>query len=113
MVSTTTIDHPQVVLDDRAADAGREGSPQITRLWAMTTAVARTDLPDMGLTAGGRPAADVELLAGALAAMEYELARRMHAATVSGSLPLVGPGALLAARGWSPGPARRLARAGA
>jgi hypothetical protein len=67
----------------------------------------------MGLLAGDRPTADVEVLAGAFAAVEYELARRMHAATMAGSLPLVGPGALLAARGWATPLARRLARAGA
>ncbi len=71
------------------------------------------DLPAMGLTAGERPAADVEVLAGALAAVEYEVARRMHAACANGSLPLAGPGAVLTARGWAPGQSRRLARAGA
>jgi hypothetical protein len=70
-------------------------------------------LPAMGLLAGDRPTADVEVLAGAFAAVEYELARRMHAATTAGSLPLVGPGAVLAARGWATPHARRLARAGA
>jgi hypothetical protein len=57
--------------------------------------------------------ADVEVLAGAFAAVEYELARRLHAATTAGSLPLVGPGAVLAARGWASPHARRLARTGA
>ncbi len=112
-MGTLTLDHPTVATDERACDAARAGSTAVARMWAMTTTVSRTDLPDMGLAAGERPTADVELLAGALAAVEYELARRMHAATRSGSLPLVGPGAVLAARGWAPGPARRLARAGA
>ncbi len=67
----------------------------------------------MGLLAGDRPCADVEVLAGAFAVVEYELARRMHAATTAGSLPLVGPGAVLAARGWHHPQARRLARTGA
>ncbi len=67
----------------------------------------------MGLLAGDRPSADVEVLAGAFAVVEYELARRMHAATTAGSLPLVGPGAVLAARGWASPQARRLARTGA
>ena len=53
------------------------------------------------------------MLAGAVAVVEYELARRMHAATAAGSLPLVGPGAVLAARGWAGPHAKRLARAGA
>ncbi len=67
----------------------------------------------MGLAAGERPAADVEVLAGAFAVAEYELARRMHAAQASGSLPFPGPGSMLAARSWSTPSARRLARAGA
>ena len=67
----------------------------------------------MGLLAGDRPTADVDVLAGAVAVVEYELARRMHAASTAGSLPLVGPGAVLAARGWAGPHARRLARAGA
>ena len=43
----------------------------------------------------------------------YELARRMHAAQASGSLPFPGPGSMLTARSWSTPSARRLARAGA
>ena len=71
------------------------------------------EVPAMGLAAGERPAADVEVLCSAVASVEYELARRMAAAARSGSLPLVGDGAMLLARGWSAGWARRLARAGA
>ncbi len=67
----------------------------------------------MGLHAGDRPTADVEVLAGAFAIVECELARRMHAATNAGALPLIGPGAVLAARGWATPHTRRLARAGA
>ncbi|MGB7980718.1 MAG: DUF222 domain-containing protein [Candidatus Nanopelagicales bacterium] len=67
----------------------------------------------MGLHAEDRPCADVDVLAGAFAAVEYELARLMHAASTAGSLPLVGPGAVLAARGWATPQARRLARTGA
>ena len=62
---------------------------------------------------GVRPTADVEVLAGAFAVVEYELARRMHAATAAGAVPLLGPGAVLTARGWASPHARRLARAGA
>ncbi|MGB7979196.1 MAG: DUF222 domain-containing protein [Candidatus Nanopelagicales bacterium] len=113
LVGTSTLDQPTVVVDERATEAALAGSTVVARMWALTTTVSRTELPGMGLAAGERPTADVELLAGALGAVEYELARRMHAATASGSLPLVGPGAVLAARGWAPGPARRLARAGA
>ena len=75
--------------------------------------VARGDLPGMGLLAGDRPTADVEVLAGAFAVVEYELARRMHAASGAGAVPLLGPGAVLAARGWATPHARRLSRAGA
>jgi hypothetical protein len=67
----------------------------------------------MGLAAGERPAADVEVLAGALATCEYLLATRMHGAAVAGSLPLPSPGGMLAARGWSVAASRRLARCGA
>jgi Domain of unknown function (DUF222)/HNH endonuclease len=67
----------------------------------------------MGLSAGDRPAADVEVLASAVAVAEYELARRMHAAAASGSLPFPGPGMMLKARTWSVRTARRLARTGA
>ena len=82
-------------------------------LWARAVGVACGDLPGMGLLAGDRPTADVEVLAGVFAVVEFELARRMHAATAAGSLPLVGPGAVLSARGWAGPQARRLARAGA
>jgi hypothetical protein len=51
-------------------------------------------------------------LAASLAVVEFELARRMDLAARSGSLPLSGPGAMLAARRWSGPLARRLARAG-
>jgi hypothetical protein len=66
----------------------------------------------MGLAAGERPAADVEVLCSAVAIAEYELARRMAAASRAGGLPLVGEGAMPLARGWSGGWARRLARSG-
>ncbi|MGB7981982.1 MAG: hypothetical protein WCF36_14475 [Candidatus Nanopelagicales bacterium] len=98
VMGTSTVDHPRVVVDERATQAARTGSNVVARMWAMTTTVSRTQLPSMGLAAGDRPTADVELLAGALAAVEYELARRMHAATMSGSLPLVAR-----LRSWPPG----------
>ena len=75
-------------------------SPEVAGVWQQVTGCAAGDLPAMGLSAGDRPHADVEVLAGAYAAVEYELARRMHAATAAGALPLVGPGAVLGARGW-------------
>ena len=66
----------------------------------------------MGLVAGDRPPADVEVLCSLVAQVEYEFARRMAAAARAGSLPLVGDGAMALARGWSAAWARRLARAG-
>ena len=111
-MSSTTLDRRQVV-DPRAVGSAGSASPEVADLWARATGVACGDLPGMGLLAGERPNADVEVLAGAFAAVEYELARRMHAATMAGSLPLVGPGAVLGARRWAVPHARRLARAGA
>lgn len=111
MRSTTSGDLRSV--DPRAVGAVGAASPELVALWLQATAVASGDLPGMGLLAGERPCADVDLLAGAYAAVEYELARRMHAATMAGSLPLVGPGAVLGARRWAAPQARRLARAGA
>ncbi len=111
-MSSTTVDHHQVV-DLRAVGSVGSASPEVVDLWAQATACACGDLPGMGLLAGERPNADVEVLAGAYAAVEYELARRMHAATTAGCLPLVGPGAMLGARRWAQPLARRLARAGA
>ena len=56
-------------------------------MWERATSCAAQALPGMGLAAGDRPTADVDVLAGAFAVVEYELARRMHAATIAGSLP--------------------------
>ncbi len=100
-------------VDQRAADARRYADPQVAEVWERTLAVAGGDPPPMGLAAGERPSADVDVLAGAAAAAEYALASRMHAAHSAGCLPLPGPGEMLAARGWSPNAARRLARCGA
>ena len=110
---TSTTHDRQVVADPRAVDALPQASVDVAAVWDRATSSAAEALPAMGLTAGDRPTADVEVLAGAFAAVEYELARRMHAAAAAGSLPLVGHGAVLAARGWSSPHARRLARAGA
>ena len=110
---TSSIQDQQTVVDQRAMGRCRSASAEVADLWARATSSAGGDLPSMGLLAGDRPTADVEVLAGAFAAVEYDLARRMHAATSAGSLPLVGPGAVLAARGWAAPHARRLARAGA
>jgi hypothetical protein len=111
-VSSTSPDR-YVVVDPRAVGALPAASGEVVEVWSRAAGCAAGDLPGMGLAAGDRPTADVEVLAGAFAVVEYELARRMHAATVAGSLPLVGPGAVLAARGWATPHARRLARTGA
>jgi hypothetical protein len=110
---TSTIHDQRAVVDPRAVGAVPQASVDVVAVWDRATACAVGTLPAMGLLAGDRPTADVEVLAGAFAAVEYELARRMHAATTAGGLPLVGPGAVLAARGWASPHARRLARTGA
>ena len=104
---------PPVLVVDRARSAAAAASPEVAQAWTHLAGLTAGELPAMGLGAGERPAADVEVLCSAVASVEYELARRMAAAARSGSLPLVGDGAMLLARGWSAGWARRLARAGA
>ena len=99
--------------DVRAAAAVPMASPEVADMWTLVSAVTSGEIPAMGLSAGERPAADVEVLCSAVASVEFELARRMAAAARAGSLPLVGDGAMLLGRGWSTGWARRLARAGA
>ncbi len=101
------------VVDPRVVGVIGSASGEVADLWARAVGVAGGELPGMGLLAGDRPTADVEVLAGVFAVVEFELARRMHAATAAGSLPLIGPGAVLSARGWAGPQARRLARAGA
>ena len=110
---TSTIHDQQALIDPRAVSALPAASVEVGAVWDRATSCATGTLPAMGLLAGDRPNADVEVLAGAFAAVEYELARRMHAATTAGALPLVGPGAVLAARGWASLQSRRLARTGA
>jgi hypothetical protein len=90
-----------------------DADPAVVGVWSTVAALARGALPEMGLAAGGRPAADVDVLATVVGAAEFELARRMHAARTAGCLPLHDPGAMLTARGWSLSVARRLARCGA
>ena len=90
-----------------------DSSAEVGEAWTSLQRSAGADMPQMGLAAGERPAADVEVLAGAFAVAEYELARRMHAAQASGCLPFPGPGSMLTARSWSTPTSRRLARAGA
>ncbi len=107
------VDGPPAVVDVRARAAASVASSEVAAVWADLSAISVGAAPAMGLAAGERPEADVEMLCSAVAVAEYELARRMVAAARSGSLPLVGEGAMLLARGWSSGWARRLARAGA
>ncbi len=104
---------PRLSVEDRALAAAPAASAHVADVWRVLSTQAAEELPAMGLTAGDRPAADVEVLCSSVAMAEFELARRMVAAARSGSLPLVGDGAMLLARGWSSAWARRLARAGA
>lgn len=109
----TGVGGPSVLADERAAAAAPVAAPDVVQAWLDLSGLATEPLPPMGLLAGERPAADVEVLCSAVAIVEYELARRMAAASRSGSLPLAGDGAMALARGWSAGWARRLARSGA
>ena len=70
----------------------------------------------MGLSAGERPAADVEVLCSAVASVEFELARRMAAAARVGQ-PAAGRGRgdaagprLVSGMGPTPGPRRGVRR---
>jgi hypothetical protein len=103
----------QSAADQRAHECLAEASVEVARTWGEVQAAIRVDPPEMGLCAGDRPAADVEVLAGAVASCEYLLAARMHAASAAGSLPFGGLGGMLAARGWSTRWAHQLARCGA
>jgi hypothetical protein len=87
-------------------------SPAVAGLVGNIQELAGAELPPMGLSAGDRPAADVDALLGGVASLEYELARRMAAAARAGALPLVGDGAMPLARYWSAAWSRRLARTG-
>lgn len=107
----TTTSIGRGVVDPRAAGSLDDAGHDVSSLWSRAGEMASDALPAMGLMAGERPAADVEVLCSAVAMVEFELARRMHAAAASGSLPLAGTGAVLLARGWSASWARRLARA--
>ena len=102
-----------LLVDDRAGAAAPVASPSVADVWRSLSVQAGEEPPAMGLMARERPAADVEVLCSSVAIAEFELARRMVAAARSGSLPLVGDGAMLLARGWSSAWARRLARTGA
>ena len=100
------------VVDVRAVSVVPVADRPVVQAWRAVGALAAAEAPGMGLLAGERPAADVEVLASLVASAEFELARRMVLAAAAGGLPLAGPGALLRARGWSAGAARRLVTAG-
>ena len=110
----TVLDGPrQQQVDERAVELLGVASGEVAGLWWAVQGAAGADPPAMGLAAGDRPAADVEVLAGALAGCEYLVATRMYAAASAGCLPLGERGGALAARGWSLTWARRLSRCAA
>jgi hypothetical protein len=111
-VVVSAIGTVQRVVDERAAAVAGWADPPVVEVWADLGRVTAGDPPPMGLLAGERPAADVEVLASLVAAAEFELARRMVLAAAAGGLPLVGAGGMLRARGWSAAAARRLVSAG-
>jgi len=111
-LGTVGTDEPVAAIDQRAAAALVDASGAVVRAHEHVAEMVRSDLPPMGLVAGDRPTADVEVLCSLVAQVEYEFARRTAAAARAGSLPLVGDGAMALARGWSTAWARRLARAG-
>lgn len=98
---------------DHSDDPTATASPPVQAMWAAIKSSTQADLPPMGLEAGLGPATDVDLLLRCFGAAEYELARRMDAASRAGALPLKGDGAMALGRRWSRGSARRLARVGA
>ena len=85
---------------------------RVVELWQQANRVAVEGPGEMGLAAGDRPAADVEVMTSVLASVEYSVACFLHAASASGCLPIAGPGAMLTAVGWGGPWARRLARTG-
>lgn len=111
-MGTVGTDEPEAAIDQRAATALVNASGAVVRAYEHVAEMVRSELPPMGLAAGDRPSADVEVLCSLVAQVEYEFARRTAAATRAGGLPLVGDGAMALARGWSAAWARRLARAG-
>ncbi len=102
-----------IIVDARATSWSEAADAVVRAAWRGCLAVAADGAGPVGLADGDRPTADVEVLAGAVAAAEYALAARMHAAAVAGALPFPAAGGMLRARAWSPGLARRLARCGA
>lgn len=99
--------------DPRAVGWLSTASSEVVDAWGAVREAVHADLGPMGLAAGDRPLADVEVLAASFGACEYLLATRMHAAAAAGCLPFGERGGLLTARGWSVPGARRLARCAA
>ena len=87
--------------------------PRVAEVWDRVSTVARSGPGPMGLAAGDRPAADIEVLSHVLASAEYTLAVFLHAGAAAGCLPFADSGGLLAAGGWGRPWARRLANAAA
>lgn len=109
----STCEAPPRPVDERAVGLLGDASREAARVWSDVRAAVEAGTPSMGLAAGDRPLADVEVLAGALASCEYLVATRMVAAAAAGCLPLGERGGLLAARGWSVTVSRRLSRCAA
>jgi len=108
-----TVDVANHHADERAIGMMGDASAEVASAWRTMREAVSAEPPPMGLAAGDRPSADVEVLAGALASCEYVLATRMESAAAAGCLPFGERGGLLAARGWSVSLARRLARCAA
>ena len=72
---TSTIHDQRALVDPRAVGALPQASADVVAVWDRATSCAAGIMPGMGLLAGDRPIADVEVLAGAFAVVEYELAR--------------------------------------
>lgn len=98
-------------LDLRAWDASADADPRVVGAWESVLGIAHQGPGPLGLAAGERPIADVEVLAGLVASAEHALARSLHAGAAAGCAPLAGRGALLRARGGSGAWANRVAPA--
>ena len=70
--------------DSRTLGALGDADPQVAAAWGTLARLAAADPPPMGVVAGDRPLADVEVLAAMLAATEYTLATRLHLAASAG-----------------------------
>lgn len=80
-----------------------DASPEVRSLVAGIRRLAGAELPEMGLAAGLRPAADVDELISGVAALEYQLARQMDAAARAAALPMPRPGGMCSRGTGRPG----------